>query len=210
MHPISKIVPKVMTEMRELPTRGFPSPEPQSVPKNKLGFQEFNTFQDPVLETMLAAAKRFLNDIKNGTSPYWLSFCGTSHTGKTFLSDIVYEQIKELPPLVNHATLIHGVRRINWPKIVGRLYNREMWLLDEYADLNFLMADELTPGADKSGFERDCICRALLGRVGKWTLLTSNHLIDDITTKIDARLASRMTREGSIAVEVQTTPYGMR
>ena len=77
-------------------------------------------------------------------------------------------------------------------------------------EANLLFLDEIATGFDSKGFERDMLWRILNSRVHKWTLLTSNLMLSQIGELIDVRIASRMVRDGSITVEVNTKDYALR
>jgi DNA replication protein DnaC len=210
MNHIAKTVSRVMTEMPTPSTQAVPTPEPLKNPKRMRSFQDFKTLGDPALVEMMDFAQKFEANVLAGITPaWWLTFCGTSGTGKTFLADIVYDRLKDQPAVARHRTLAHGARRVHWPKLAPRLKN-EPWLIDELAELNLLLLDELSSGTDQYDSEKEKLCRILLPRDGKATLITSNHSLEDIKTLIDTRIASRMIRDGSVAIEVNTMDYALR
>ena len=53
---------------------------------------------------------------------------------------------------------------------------------------------------------RSMLVRIADGRLGKWTLWTSNLLSDDIGKTIDVRIASRMYRGDNVVCEVENAP----
>lgn len=173
-------------------------------------FTEFKTFEEPVLEAMLKTAKNFeLSFLRDRSAPWWFTMCGSSGAGKTFLADLLYDRLKEHPSVAVHRTLAHGARRVHWPKLAPRLKS-EPWLIDELAELKLLLFDELSSGVDQFDSEKEKLCRIFLPRVGKWTLITSNHGLEDIKNLVDTRIASRMIRDGSVAIEVKTKDYALR
>jgi len=173
--------------------------------------KDFQTFDDAGLCYMLACASQFIANAHDPFwPPYWLTFAGTSGIGKTLLLDIIYNDLKKNQRIVQHKTLVSGIRRVHWPTLFTKLYNREFHLMEEMNELNLLCLDEVTAGADDRAAEKDWISRILLPRVGKWTVITTNQTLDSIGKKIDARLASRMIRDGCIAVEVETIDYAKR
>lgn len=210
MH-IKEMVPRVMTEIRQLKTTPQTMPEPQKSPRPRQAtFLDFKTFKDKSLVQMIVAAKAFADLATINYEPYWLSFCGTSGTGKTFLADIILNKLRGIKALVDHPTLTCGIMRRHWPSVVKKLYDWETWRLDEMADANLLLLDEVSCAVDQKGFEREWLWRVLSARPKKWTIITSNHPLEQIATLIDVRIASRMVRDGSVVVEINTIDFSNR
>lgn len=67
--------------------------------------------------------------------------------------------------------------------------------------------DEIGADRDKSGHVRDCLSRLLGARVGKWTVITSNKTLKQISEDIDTRISSRMIRDGNETVIVDVPDY---
>lgn len=178
-----------------------------------MNFQDFKTFNEPCLIEMRNQGKKFGGKAcRKGEPPYWLSFCGTSGAGKTFLSRIIYEEAKLSRVIREHPVLVHGAMRVMWPELVMDLYPPKSahYRIDDLKIANLLFLDDISTGSDRTGFERECLWRLLSARVGKWTIITSNLTLKEIADSIDARIASRMTRDGNIAIEINTTDYGLR
>lgn len=212
MH-IKEVVPRVTTEILQLSTTTpRPMPEPPKNPRPRPTFQDFKTFKDKTLVRMLDQAKTFCHQVNyNGApDPYWLSFCGTSGTGKTFLADIMFDQLRGKKSLMDHPSLTCGTMRKHWPSVLQRIYDRESWHIDDMVDAHLLLLDEVSCSADAKGFEREWLWRVLSGRAHKWTIITSNHSLEQIASLIDVRIASRMVRDGSVVVEINTVDYSNR
>lgn len=212
MNHIKDIIPKVLTEMRTMPTRDVPTSiqPPQKKARREPTFEDFKTFKESCLERMLQEAKTFLESERENLKPFWLSFFGTSGGGKTFLSNIVFNESKHIPHIANHPTLITGAHKASWPNLISKLYQGEHWRIDDLRDANLLFLDDIAKSADKTGFERECLWRLLSDRVGKWTILTSNLMVNQIAEELDIRIASRLSRDGNIAIEVETTDFFLR
>jgi DNA replication protein DnaC len=163
---------------------------------------------------MLGAAKAFVDQATVGaisaTEPYWLSFCGTVGTGKTLLADITLSQLRRVKALVDHPTLKCGIIRKHWPKVMTRIYSGEFWHIDDMADANLLMLDEIACARDPNGTERESLWRVLSARAFKWTIITSNYSLEKISTLIDTRIASRMVRDGSVVIAANTEDFANR
>jgi len=169
----------------------------------------FQTLSDSELEKMLRYAEQFLQAMKAGENPRWVSFVGHAGTGKTFLANALFEAARKIPKLRSSATLISPVKKFYWPRLLSRLRDQEYWLISELADCNFLFLDELSLEHDPSGFAGDRLSELLSVRCGKWTVLTSNLLLEAIGD-IDKRIASRMIRDGSVVVQVKTMEFALR
>jgi DNA replication protein DnaC len=160
---------------------------------------------------MLTAAKLFYEKCSRiGEDPYWLSYCGKSGNGKTFLADIVYQHLGRVPHVNHHPILKVGAWRVEWPKLVSSLYNREHWHLDDYAEANLILLDDICVDADSRGLEREWLWRFLSRRMGRWTIITTNLSVADVAEKIDTRIASRMLRDGNVVIETNTTDFALR
>lgn len=175
-------------------------------------FPKFQTLNDAVLESMVIAAAEFEGKFSNEQYPFkpcWLSFVGTSGTGKTFLANSIYTWAATCPHLTFHKTLLSGISKRFWPKLVTRLRDGEYWAIDDLSESNFVFLDEIAVEHDPSGFAKDKLCELLSRRVGKWTLLTSNLNLEKLG-EMDARIPSRMIRDGSVVVDCSTTDFALR
>src|SRR6185369_910740 len=170
--PIAKTI---MTAMRELTTKDERTFTKMPLSEASRRFPSFQTCNDSVLEEMVVEAAEFKRKFEDESSrPTWLSFVGSSGTGKTFLAESVYGYARMCDNLIYHRSLLSGVTKRFWPKLVTKLRDQEFWQIDDLADANFVFLDEIAVEHDPSGFAKDKLCELLSRRVGKWTLLTSN------------------------------------
>lgn len=158
---------------------------------------------------MLTAAEVWCADLFSNVPPHWISFVGKSGTGKTFISALCRNVAIEHPGLWFHASLINPIISRNWGRLLDCFRDNKYWKIDECIDANLLFLDEIALEHDPNGFGADKLCQILSGRVGKWTILTSNLSMEKIQA-IDTRIASRMVRDGSVVVECNTIDYAMR
>lgn len=172
-------------------------------------FKDFQTCGDPVLENMLKHAVEFELKVKRNEPAHWLSFVGGTGTGKTMLSEIIFNAVRNVPHVRSHATLVMGAHKIHWPDFSSRVIKGEGYRFDQIKDANFVVIDEMSVGSDKNGFERDLLWRVIYSRVGKFTVINTNLTMDAIEA-LNARIASRMVRDGSIVVECNTQDFGLR
>jgi DNA replication protein DnaC len=173
-------------------------------------FDAFKTCDDPVLVAMKAATMGWTLKAIEGWKPkHWLSLTGDSGTGKTYLCRMALDVIKTDTALMRHSWLSCPVIYSYWPTLLNRLRDGEYYRLTDMISANVVLLDELTIDHDPSGFAADKLCHILSGRVGKWTLITSNLTIERIE-ELDRRIASRMVRDGSKILNCNTQDYAMR
>lgn len=175
----------------------------------KKTFDDFKTCGDPVLENMLRHAIVFAQNVRSIKQPHWLSFVGGTGTGKTLLSDIIFESVRNLPHIQSHSTLVTGAHKIHWPDFSAKVIRGEGYRLDQIKDANFALIDEMSIGSDKNGYERDLLWRVIYSRVGKFTVINTNMTMEGIE-QLNARIASRMVRDCSVVVECNTQDFGLR
>lgn len=179
----------------------------QTTQKNDL-FPKFLTHRDPVLEEMKRAAFAFCADVFRGNPKHWLSFVGSSGTGKTMLAGEMTAWAGRTI-LNDHAHLKSGVMRFFWPRLLSGLRDQQYYLLQDIIMANWVMIDEVIIEHDPSGYAKDKLCEILSSRVGKWTVLTSNLSLERLG-ELDTRIPSRMVRDGSKVIDCTTTDYALR
>ena len=207
MEKISQIVNRVLAQADpRAPTT--PTPRALSILLSE-PLQAFETLEDPILEKMKHEAQEFLIDISAKQKPRWLSYCGISGTGKTFLAKRIRTAANRIPHMINHDKLLNPVMFQFWPDLLGHLRYQEFWRMDDIAEANLVVFDEIAIDHDPSGFAADKLCQMLSRRVGKWTLITSNWTLSRIQ-EIDPRIASRMVRDKSVVVGCDTVDYATR
>ncbi len=158
---------------------------------------------------MLKSAEDLLIDMESKQKARWLSYCGDSGTGKTFLARKIRKAAKLIPHMAQHEKLINPILFAFWPDLLSELRDGEFWKMDDLSEANLVVMDEIAIDHDPSGFAADKLCQILSRRVGKWTLLTSNWTLSKIQ-EIDPRISSRMVRDQSIVVGCDTVDYATR
>jgi DNA replication protein DnaC len=169
----------------------------------------FQTFGDPQLEAMRDAAIAYHHAVIAGESPHWLSLLGTTWTGKTLLATAIWEEIKRNKPH-NPVHCSYTPQLIYWPKLVNQLRSGEWYpYITDMQRWPYLVIDEIGAERDTTGFAADQLSCLLGCRTGRWTVLTGNLMLPAVA-QIDARIASRMLRNGSVVVECTAMDYGRR
>ena len=142
----------------------------------------------------------FVNDIVNKVRPRrWLSLLGASGIGKTHLAEAARDALfKERPSL--------PIQLWKWQKVVSMLRSGD-WAFVEYLvkEVYVLILDDI--GAENTTPSiLSALNRVVDGRLGKWTMLTSNLLPEHIGEHLDARIASRLYRGNNVVCRVKDAP----
>ena len=160
------------------------------------------------------AAARFIADMSVGHEPYWLTLLGVPGTGKTFLAKQTFEQTRPYNP-GNSALWIGPKHRpycmwLDASRFGERMKDGEYNLPETLTDDWCICLDDLGAQRDKSDFIADGIYRLCLRRVGKWTIFTSNLTLDEISARVDDRVASRLVRDENKVVTLDCGDYALR
>ena len=144
----------------------------------------------PQQEKALNAANLFVSRILSGSpSPHWLTFLGKPGTGKTLLASAIRDALGDLIKNLD-------VQFWSWTSVCNdylRAWN--FGILPHLARLDVLVLDDI--GVTSSPMTNEKLYELLESRLGKWTVITSNLLMNDISEKIDPRVTSRLIRGGS-------------
>ena len=178
-------------------------------------WSDFDTFGSSGLVKMLSESQKFTTDLRTPLmQPRWISLLGPCGIGKTMLGEKIYAGAKAFckeHPRLENGRRERRVQRGMWPKMANALRDGEYELLGQFASAWMVFIDDI--GAEycsKSTFITSKLFDLCTERVGKWTVLTSNLSLEDIATRLDARIASRMLRGGSVVVEVDVQDYNTR
>jgi DNA replication protein DnaC len=186
--------------------------------------RDFQTFGDPQLERMKKEAASFIDDIRNNRTPRWLSLLGTSGAGKTMLAKLIhrfYQREKHLeidwPATERTRETAPRVIRwrggfLNWGNAVNnRMLKGDYDFLEDVAEFSFFALDDIAAEYEKHrALSASKLYGVLESRLKKWTVLTANLSLEQIGEALDARIASRMIRHGSVVVDVNVTDYNLR
>lgn len=171
---------------------------------------------DPELVKLLEGVARFMRAVRDEPHPRWLSLIGSSGVGKTYLARKIwnwYSNSKHCSARLNEdgSEIVYGGEFVHWPSVAKELQSgRGTGWLDDLIPQKLIVLDEIGATHDKSGYATDKLSTLLSCRVGKWTVITANLSLQDVAEKLDTRIASRMLRDGSEVVEVNTKDYNLR
>lgn len=220
---VNALLPAALTVARELTTKACTTntTSPSDDPRKAFRF-EFNTCGDPVLTTALVNTLAWCCAMAKDKSPpaerngHWLVFLGNSGTGKTHLARKCRDFFRQFayhypvngraaPVLCSRSGAFH-----DWRKVCNRLREGEWDLIDAICEEWFAAIDDIGTEYDPNGLlasKLDHLCNA---RLRKWTVITCNYSLREISAKLDPRIASRMIRDGNVIVEMTTTDYNLR
>ena len=177
-------------------------------------FQAFQTAGDDKLETILGGFTGFCESMSTGSTPRWLTIVGDSGTGKSMLSELAHKwvtknfRIHKPPP--NYVIALRDIMFVKCKDIVDREKATNWTFTRRMCEAHFLVLDDLGSPRDVNGFLADCYARICEERLGKWTIITTNKPLAQIADEIDARIASRMIRGGSVVIETDAGDWNLR
>ena len=170
------------------------------------------TFGEPGLELLVRRCAEFAGPLAKGQQPRWLSILGKSGTGKTHCAKRLWSLHEKFS--WSHTRYVGEV--IYWPKVIAQLREavREGAGTGRLLDMGnwpLLVLDDVGAERDSTGFAAEQLNLLLGMRVGKWTVITSNLLLEGLSA-IDDRIASRIVREqGNLVIEMKNTrDFGAR
>lgn len=143
----------------------------------------------------------------------WLSYLGTSGNGKTHLAMEILRWAQEnmrATQGLNGVAATRPMAFVTAHDLAARCRGGEWEWFGWLQGCWLLVLDELGAPRDPTGFVVDLYGRLLNKRLGRWTVITSNFLPQEIARSMDARIASRLYRDGSSVIECTAQDYWLR
>lgn len=198
---------KLRTGLREAPAKAAPM------------FAAFNAFGDPSLLLALSESKKFCGAMGNRFTPcYWLTLLGPSGTGKTMLAKIITRFFREWldgflderhDPVKERIYRKGGMK--NWAGVVGDMIEGDYSGIRDLKEDWFVCLDDIGAEYVKNReLSTSKLYDILTARERLFTVITANLSLEQINRQMDARIASRLLRNGSVVVDVKATDYNLR
>lgn len=180
-------------------------PLSQWVLKRQWHFDEYH----PALKPLLPAVMRFASDVMrhrvHSITPYWLTFLGPSGIGKTFLLEQLFkclaDNIERWPILTGSDGSERGARCAHI-KPAADLDDFEAPA--DFGRYDLIYAEDVGAMGNKGSGAviTDRTVELLLHRPRRWTLIDANLTLEEMAATLDARVVSRLKRDGSVLIEL--------
>lgn len=151
----------------------------------------------------------------NEKFPYWLTLVGSSGVGKTHLANKIREWFRlnllgrQFVPKEN-VVRCHDYRFRTWQKAMGQIYDGNYGIVEALSEESLAIIDDIGAEHDPRKFGVSKLLEILNARRDKWTVMTSNLTLEQIHEHLDARLASRLIRDGSKVIEINCPDFNLR
>ena len=186
------------------------------------------------LKRMQSAAMAWCVAFLAGTvNPGWLSFVGLSGAGKTLLARCIRDFLKNHardtfnrvyrpmrdPKLSDYTSCYsyaqEGPFMVKWARLIDTARDGDYSVVRlTSSDFVKIIDDVGAESVDRTGkptpFAIGTLAKICEERVGKWTVLTSNFSRRDLAERFDARIASRMMRNGGVIVDCEVRDFNLR
>lgn len=171
-------------------------------------FADFQVL-DQHLDEAFKAARQFCRDMASGTEPaYWLTLLGSSGTGKTMLARRISRFFsKYLDCLVDECSgrnerWIRKGGFKSWPDAVAEMISGDYSGIKQLRDDWFICLDDIAAENSRvRELSASKLYEVLNARRGRFTVITANCSLAEISDRLDARISSRLLRDKSPVIE---------
>ena len=162
---------------------------------------------DPELERLVRKCADFATAYQRSLPPRWITILGESGIGKTHCARRLWDYSSRR---ANWMTATYAKQPVYWPKFVSELRDGTAYgRLRDMMSWPILFIDDIGAERDPSGFAAEQLGMLLGCRENKWTILTSNLLLDQLGA-IDPRISDRIIRAPNLFIEVKTESHALR
>lgn len=185
------------------------------------------------LAGMLNEAIAFASEILKGEPPRWLFLCGKSGAGKTHLARRLAAFINQWGEWAynKHYRAVHdpggqnpdllysyaqsGAVFVKWSHVIDSARDSDYELFrtaraDYFKVIDDVGAEGLGQDRKPTAFVVNQLGKLCDGRLGKWTVFTSNYGIKEFAESFDTRISSRFLRDENITFETTARDYNAR
>lgn len=163
---------------------------------------------------MLTATAKFLAAMYNREEPYLLAFLGPPGTGKTMLARLandffqkfieakVDREVKDPETgAISERWLCRG-GFTQWGAAIGAMLDGGWGKMRDYREDFFRVFDDIAAEHSKmQELSSTKLFEILTARHGRrWTIVTANCDLEQISKRLDPRIASRLKRDGNITL----------
>lgn len=185
---------------------GEPTPLP-SKPKHTIKPFDLGNVHESVVAAH-TACKAWLQAACGQRKPYTLTMSGRSGCGKTHLMRNAYRYILDNTPKT--------ARMWTWSALLTALKVEDAgFIMYTLGEVDFVFIDDIGAENISGDFTRGLSCAVLCDlldrREGKWTMFSSNLTLSEIAKTYDARIASRLIRNGGVICDMtDAEDYALR
>lgn len=100
---------------------------------------------------------------------------------------------------------------LEWSKMMDRMMDHDFGFMDIACGDWLVALDDIGSEHEKHReLSASKLYSIFTSRNGKWTVVTANLRLEGINQKLDARIASRLIRDGSKALEIDALDFNLR
>lgn len=160
---------------------------------------------------------QFCRDMASPNEPArWISFLGKSGTGKTHLARCIKTFFNKHLYGIDDERFPQE-RRIRrggfkaWGDVVGDMVAGDYSGIRDLREDYFVCLDDIGSEYQRNK-ELSCakLYEVLNARLGNWTVITANLMLNEIGEKLDVRISSRLIRNQASLLEINTTDFNDR
>lgn len=149
--------------------------------------------------------KAFATEVLSRGRPRWLSLLGPPGVGKTHILSQLVEMLERYRQHWKVRTP-DGWRGVQIAHIIPAEDLEDYKAPKAFAKYDLIYIEDIGSGADSAAGSgkvlRNRVLELLQLRTKKWTLADSNLSTEEIADQFDARIASRLRRDGSLAIKL--------
>ena len=155
------------------------------------------------LKGVLPAAIEFREAVlSRSPNKRWLTLLGPSGVGKTHLLKQLFKDLSRQMRIKTST----GWRGAECAHIIPAVDLQDYRAPRDFARYDLIYVEDIGAGADdragSGAVLRSRVAELLQLRSGRWTMLDANLTVEQVSERLDGRIASRLKRDGSWLVEI--------